>query len=97
MIFFKKLADNPMKKNSSSSKGVQVLAQHISIYVSKTRRVIDQIHGRSYEETIMILSFMPYQASYPIFKLVYFISFLFYFILFLFRLCCNDNCTCNRN
>ncbi|KAF8735845.1 hypothetical protein HU200_014417 [Digitaria exilis] len=68
---FKKLADNPMKKNSSSSKGVQVLAQHIGISVSKARRVIDQIRGRSYEETIMILSFMPYQASYPIFKLVY--------------------------
>lgn len=67
----KKLADNPMKKNSSSSKGVQVLAQHIGISVSKARRVIDQIRGRSYEETIRILSFMPYQASYPIFKLVY--------------------------
>jgi large subunit ribosomal protein L22 len=57
---FKKLADNPMKKNSSSNKGVQVLAQHISISVSKARRVIDQIRGRSYEETIMFLSFMPY-------------------------------------
>ena len=34
---FKKLADNPMKKNSSSSKGVQVLAQHIGISVSKAR------------------------------------------------------------
>jgi large subunit ribosomal protein L22 len=56
----KKLADNPMKKNSSSNKGVQVLAQHISISVSKAQRVINQIRGRSYEETIMILSFIPY-------------------------------------
>nr|UYP39117.1 ribosomal protein L22 [Tacca leontopetaloides] len=39
--------------------------------VFKTRRVIDQIRGRSYEETLMILELMPYRASYPILKLVY--------------------------
>nr|QWY89168.1 ribosomal protein L22 [Lophira lanceolata] len=37
----------------------------------KARRIIDQIRWRSYEETLMILELMPYQASYPIFKLVY--------------------------
>nr|UGS79908.1 ribosomal protein L22 [Trapa natans]UGS79992.1 ribosomal protein L22 [Trapa natans]UGS80076.1 ribosomal protein L22 [Trapa japonica] len=37
----------------------------------KARRVIDQIRGRSYEETLMILELMPYRACYPIFKLVY--------------------------
>ncbi|PHT34487.1 50S ribosomal protein L22, chloroplastic [Capsicum baccatum] len=37
----------------------------------KARRVIDQIHGRSYEETLMILELMPYRACYPILKLVY--------------------------
>ena len=67
----KKLGNNPMKKNSSSSKGVQVLTQHIGISASKARRIIDQIRGRSYEETLMILKFMPYQASSLIFKLVY--------------------------
>ncbi|KAG5536484.1 hypothetical protein RHGRI_024046 [Rhododendron griersonianum] len=36
----------------------------------KARRVIDQIRGRSYEETLMILNVMPYQASYPILKMV---------------------------
>ncbi|KAK8964138.1 hypothetical protein KSP40_PGU003666 [Platanthera guangdongensis] len=39
--------------------------------VFKSRRVIDQIRGRSYEETLMILELMPYRASYPILKLVY--------------------------
>nr|QWY89253.1 ribosomal protein L22 [Testulea gabonensis] len=37
----------------------------------KARRVIDQIRGRSYEETLMILELMSYRASYPILKLVY--------------------------
>nr|YP_010048025.1 ribosomal protein L22 [Pilea cadierei]QPK42637.1 ribosomal protein L22 [Pilea cadierei] len=37
----------------------------------KARRVIDQIRGRSYAETLMILELMPYRACYPILKLVY--------------------------
>nr|UDZ60947.1 ribosomal protein L22 [Limnophyton angolense] len=61
-----------IKKNSNTS-GVEVkaLAQHIHMSVFKAQRVIDQIRGRSYEETLMILQFMPYRASYPILKLVY--------------------------
>nr|UZC33122.1 ribosomal protein L22 [Tofieldia yoshiiana var. kanwonensis] len=61
-----------IKKNSSTSgTEVQVLAQHIYMSVFKARRVIDQIRGRSYEETLMILELMPYRASYTILKLVY--------------------------
>nr|YP_010019602.1 ribosomal protein L22 [Primula forrestii]QOJ49303.1 ribosomal protein L22 [Primula forrestii] len=47
------------------------LGQHISMSAHKARRVIDQIRGRSYEETLMILELMPYRACYSIFKLVY--------------------------
>nr|YP_010287290.1 ribosomal protein L22 [Salvia trijuga]UKT61578.1 ribosomal protein L22 [Salvia trijuga] len=50
---------------------VRALGRHISVSADKARRVIDQIRGRSYEETLMILELMPYQACYPIFKLVY--------------------------
>nr|YP_009435707.1 ribosomal protein L22 [Lobelia thermalis]ATG25708.1 ribosomal protein L22 [Lobelia thermalis] len=50
---------------------VYALGQHISMSVHKARRVIDQIRGRSYEETLLILELMPYRACYPIFKLVY--------------------------
>nr|YP_009433841.1 ribosomal protein L22 [Hypolytrum nemorum]ANP26055.1 ribosomal protein L22 [Hypolytrum nemorum]QIB72657.1 ribosomal protein L22 [Cyperus glomeratus]QIB72749.1 ribosomal protein L22 [Cyperus difformis] len=61
-----------MRNKSSSGKEVKVLAQqHIRTSISKAQRVIDQIRGRSYEETLMILYLMPYQASYPIYKLVY--------------------------
>ncbi|PHU30791.1 50S ribosomal protein L14, chloroplastic [Capsicum chinense] len=35
---------------------VYALGQHISMSADKARRVIDQIRGRSYEETLMILS-----------------------------------------
>jgi large subunit ribosomal protein L22 len=45
--------------------------QYISMSVDKARRVIDQLRGRSYEETLMILELMPYRACYPIFKLIY--------------------------
>nr|UYF21498.1 ribosomal protein L22 [Iris ruthenica] len=62
-----------MIKNSYSSreKEVKVLAQHMPMSVFKVQRVIDQIRGRSYEETLMILELMPYRASFPILKLVY--------------------------
>nr|YP_009667395.1 ribosomal protein L22 [Thalassia hemprichii]YP_009667440.1 ribosomal protein L22 [Thalassia hemprichii]ATP74952.1 ribosomal protein L22 [Thalassia hemprichii]ATP74997.1 ribosomal protein L22 [Thalassia hemprichii]QJR53080.1 ribosomal protein L22 [Thalassia hemprichii]QJR53108.1 ribosomal protein L22 [Thalassia hemprichii] len=60
-----------IKKNSNrSGTEIKVLAKHIHMSVFKARRVIDQIRGRSYEETLMILEFMPYRASYPIFQLV---------------------------
>nr|YP_010502182.1 ribosomal protein L22 [Cordia dichotoma]UXC96394.1 ribosomal protein L22 [Cordia dichotoma]WIL97086.1 ribosomal protein L22 [Cordia dichotoma] len=52
-------------------KEIYALGQHISMSADKARRVIDQIRGRSYEETLMILELMPYRACYPIFKLVY--------------------------
>ena len=57
------------KKNLSTE--VYALGQHICISAHKARRVIDQIRGRSYEESLMILELMPYRACYPIFKLVY--------------------------
>nr|YP_010036333.1 ribosomal protein L22 [Cotyledon tomentosa]QQW46875.1 ribosomal protein L22 [Cotyledon tomentosa]QWX90374.1 ribosomal protein L22 [Cotyledon tomentosa] len=55
------------KKNTQ----VYALGQHISMSAHKARKVVDQIRGRSYEETLMILELMPYRACYPIFKLVY--------------------------
>nr|YP_010407877.1 ribosomal protein L22 [Clerodendrum thomsoniae]URF20767.1 ribosomal protein L22 [Clerodendrum thomsoniae]UZH34388.1 ribosomal protein L22 [Clerodendrum thomsoniae] len=50
---------------------VRALGRYISLSADKARRIIDQIRGRSYEETLMILELMPYKACYPIFKLVY--------------------------
>nr|YP_010977747.1 ribosomal protein L22 [Cornus hongkongensis]WOA02236.1 ribosomal protein L22 [Cornus hongkongensis]WOK03161.1 ribosomal protein L22 [Cornus hongkongensis subsp. tonkinensis]WOK03333.1 ribosomal protein L22 [Cornus hongkongensis subsp. gigantea]WOK03419.1 ribosomal protein L22 [Cornus hongkongensis] len=50
---------------------VYAFSRYLSMSAHKARRVIDQIRGRSYEETLMILELMPYRACYPIFKLVY--------------------------
>nr|YP_010709202.1 ribosomal protein L22 [Hylotelephium ussuriense]WCR51426.1 ribosomal protein L22 [Hylotelephium ussuriense] len=50
---------------------VYALGQHIPMSAHKARKVVDQIRGRSYEETLMILELMPYRACYLIFKLVY--------------------------
>nr|YP_010576861.1 ribosomal protein L22 [Orostachys malacophylla]UZN44625.1 ribosomal protein L22 [Orostachys malacophylla] len=57
-----------MKKRNTQ---VYALGQHIPMSAHKARKVVDQIRGRSYEETLMILELMPYRACYPIFKLVY--------------------------
>jgi large subunit ribosomal protein L22 len=35
---------------------------------SKVRRVLNTIRGRTYEEALMILEYMPYRASEPILK-----------------------------
>nr|YP_009669691.1 ribosomal protein L22 [Qualea grandiflora]QCW94976.1 ribosomal protein L22 [Qualea grandiflora] len=61
---------NNRKKNRYTEE-VYALGQDISMSAHKARRVIDQIRGRSYEETLMILELMPYRACYPIFKLIY--------------------------
>jgi large subunit ribosomal protein L22 len=36
----------------------------------KIRRVLDQIRGRSYQEALMILEFLPYDAGGPIWQVV---------------------------
>nr|YP_010327241.1 ribosomal protein L22 [Maesa hupehensis]UJH18011.1 ribosomal protein L22 [Maesa hupehensis] len=62
---------NKKKTKDKQKNEIYALGQHISMSAHKARRVIDQIRGRSYEETLMILELMPYRACYPIFKLVY--------------------------
>nr|QXI83671.1 ribosomal protein L22 [Kuepferia decorata] len=59
------------KEKKKSMLEVYVFGQYIPMSPDKARRVIDQIRGRSYEETLMILELMSYRACYPIFKLVY--------------------------
>nr|YP_009561648.1 ribosomal protein L22 [Commiphora gileadensis]QAT19736.1 ribosomal protein L22 [Commiphora gileadensis] len=60
-----------IKRRKKKLDEVYAVGQYICMSAHKARRVIDQIRGRSYEETLMILELMPYRACYPIFKLVY--------------------------
>jgi large subunit ribosomal protein L22 len=57
-------------KSTKSKLEVRALAKHIRMSAHKARRVINQIRGRSYEQALMILEFMPYRACYPILQLV---------------------------
>lgn len=56
----------PIKSNLE----VRALAKHICMSARKARRVSNQIRGRSYEQALMILEFMPYRACYPILQLI---------------------------
>lgn len=60
-----------MLKKTGKKTEIYAFGQHLSISADKALRVIDQIRGRSYEETLMILELMPYRTCYPVLKLVY--------------------------
>ena len=45
-------------------------SKDIRMSPNKVRRVLDQIRGRSYQEALMILEFMPYRACGPIYQVL---------------------------
>nr|YP_010421318.1 ribosomal protein L22 [Urtica dioica]USG55205.1 ribosomal protein L22 [Urtica dioica] len=59
------------KKGVHQYTEVRAIGKYISMSAHKARRVINQIRGRSYAETLMILELMPFRACYPILKLIY--------------------------
>lgn len=52
------------------SSEARAYARFVKISPFKVRRVIDQIRGRSFEEALMILGFMPYRACDPVLKVL---------------------------
>ena len=46
-------------------------AKYIRMSPHKVRRVLNQIRGRTYQEALMILEFLPYKASGPIWQVVH--------------------------
>lgn len=51
-------------------KNAKAIGKYIRISPTKVRRVLDQIRGRSYQEALMILEFMPYRACEPIWQVL---------------------------
>merc|ERR1712238_171496 len=49
---------------------VKLRAKYIRMSPHKVRRVIDQIRGRSYRDALMILEFLPYNATAPIWQVL---------------------------
>lgn len=55
----------------SNKQSVKAVAKYIRMSPYKIRRVLDQIRGRSYQEALMILEFLRYDASAPIWQVVH--------------------------
>ena len=55
----------------SNSQSVKAVAKYIRMSSHKIRRVLDQIRGRSYQEALMILEFLPYNAGGPIWQIIH--------------------------
>jgi len=59
-----------MTELNNSKNQVRAFAKSIRMSPHKVRKVVDQIRGRSYEQALMLLEFMPYRACYPILQVV---------------------------
>ena len=44
--------------------------KYARLSASKTRRILDQIRGKRYQEALLILAFMPYKPCYAIKKIL---------------------------
>ena len=55
----------------SNIQSVKARAKYIRMSPHKIRRVIDQLRGRSYQEALMILEFLPYDASGPNWQVIH--------------------------
>lgn len=59
-----------MKDIDNSQLPIRALGKNIRMSPHKVRKVIDQIRGKSYEEALILLTFMPYRACEPILKVI---------------------------
>nr|YP_009497382.1 ribosomal protein L22 [Biddulphia biddulphiana]AWT40095.1 ribosomal protein L22 [Biddulphia biddulphiana] len=55
----------------SNIQSVKAVAKYIRMSPDKVRRVLNQIRGRSYQEALMILEFLPYNAGGPVWQVLH--------------------------
>lgn len=48
----------------------QASSRNIHMSATKVRRIVNQIQGRSYEQALVLLEFLPYRACYPVLQLI---------------------------
>ncbi len=53
------------------TKSTRAVARYIRMSPHKVRRVLDQIRGRSYQEALMMLDFMPYRSCNTIWQVLH--------------------------
>ena len=54
-----------------NNQSIKAVAKYIRMSPQKVRRVLNQIRGRSYQEALMILEFLPYDAGGPVWQAVH--------------------------
>ena len=59
-----------MNKNSLQKNEVRAVSKYIRMSPSKIRRVLRQIQGKTYQEALLLLEFMPYKSCEPIIKVL---------------------------
>ena len=59
-----------MTTSSPTATTAQAHGRFIRGSVSKVRRVLDQIRGRTYRDALIMLEFMPYRSTGPITKVL---------------------------
>jgi large subunit ribosomal protein L22 len=55
----------------TNTQRVKAVAKYIRMSPHKVRRVLNQIRGCTYKDALMILEFLPYGASGPIWQVVH--------------------------
>ena len=55
-----------MTSSTQTAPTAQAHGRFIRGSVSKVRRVLDQIRGRTYRDALIMLEFMPYRSTGPI-------------------------------
>ena len=59
-----------MSSSTSTTKVALAHGRYLRGSVSKVRRVLDQIRGRTYRDALIMLEFMPYRSTGPITKVL---------------------------
>ena len=59
-----------MTSSTPTAPTAQAHGRFIRGSVSKVRRVLDQIRGRTYRDALIMLEFMPYRSTGPITKVL---------------------------
>lgn len=58
------------RKRSKRTTTAVAVGKYIRMSPTKVARILDQIRGRSYQEALMILKYMPYRACEPIWQVL---------------------------
>ena len=59
-----------MNKYNLQNNEVQAVSKYVRMAPNKIRRILRQIQGKSYEEALMLLTFLPHASCEPIIKVL---------------------------